>query len=444
MAGLGRVTVDNKVTYKSYSISIDERCCGMLFDYGVRTDPFNGDYAATRCLSNNQVVKLTSVEQAEEYGITTKLLNGVPHYHISQFFEYTGNGSYVYVMFANCSYNFNAIYDFQHKVNGDMFQLGVWTERKLWTTDDDGNCTFTSLIAELQQQAEELGGRVGVFNEAVMPLSIVLCANTATLLNETNFVSTIRYRDLPNGTGMNCPKVSVVLGQNGTDEVHTIQNANIGRCPVGFLGLAMACLYLASAEKSIGSVELFDLNKNDTINHAELGFGYITPDLMQNDYTPISTITRTRSDIISKLGYIIPTTYAGKEASVYFSNDQTLSNGDYKLISLNRIISKCRRIVRSVLMPHINSPMLTTISGTISNTYATVISNEIVERLDAKMISSDTGDPQILGREVIINTEENVVDNDGISLELSIVPANISDVIEVTETSGDEPTDEEQ
>lgn len=439
MAGLGYVTVDNRVTYENYSISIDESCCGMLFDYGLRPDPFGEHELAKAILGKNQVIKLTKDDKCEEYGIDSTLLSGVPYYHISQFFEYADDKAYIYVMFADCSSDFEAIQDFQYELNGKLFQIGVWTEQCLWTVQND-TYVFTDLVQKLQKQAEALGGRVGVQNEGVMPLSIVLSANTV-MLKGTESVNEfeIQYRNLPDGTSLNCPKVSVLLGQNGTDEVHQMQLTNTGFCPVGFIGLAMACLYMATAEKSIGSVEKFNLNKNDTINNAELGFGYITNNTTSNEYNQVSKITRTRANIISQRGYIIPTTYVGKEAEVFFSNDQTLSDGDYRLISLNRIMNKCRRILRGVLLPYLNSGVYFENSNkTINSAFISSVTNGMIEKLDAKMIASDDGSEQILGRDVYINPNQDVLSNDGIELELTIIPANISDVIKATETSGND------
>ncbi len=442
MAGLGYVNIDNQVTYKNYSIPTDESCCGMLFDYGLRGNPFSNSPVAQAYLSDRQIAKLQSIEDAEDLGIDTQFMNGVPHYHISQFFEYAGEDSEIYVMFADCQNDFDAVQEFQQGTNGKLFQLGVWTEQRLWKIKST-TYGLTDLANRLQEQAEALGGRIGMVSEAVMPLSIILCCNTARLDGDmANNGNSVRYRSLPKAIDLNCPKVSVILGQNGTDEVHRMQSLNVGNCPVGFLGLAMACLYLASAEKSIGSVEKFNLNKNNTVNNAELGFGYLSSNISGNGYSPIENISKTRLDTISRLGYIVPTTYRGKEAEVFFSNDQTLSDGDYRLISLNRIMNKCRRIVRGVLLPYLNAPIQLTHQGYISDSYIASMSNAIYEKVDAIMIAKDTGDAQILGREIIIESEQNVIDNDGLSLSISIVPANISDVIEATETSGNENSNE--
>ena len=437
MAGLGFVTVDNRITYENYGISTDENKCGMLFDYGLRSDPFGGFQSIKDNFGNRQIALLTCLEDAEELGINSNFLNGVPYYHISQFFDYIGHNADLYIMFADCSQGFDAIQDFQYGVDGKLFQLGVWTEKCLWTNDTDNNYQFTSLIKDLQIEAEVLGGRVGMINEAVMPLSIVLCANTAMLENDASHNKRVRFRDLPNGIDLNCPKVSVVLGQNGTNEVHNMQLQNTGYCPVGFLGLAMACLYLATAEINIGEVRSFNLNKNNTINNAELGFGSVSANIVINDYTPISEIIRSRANTISKNGYILPTTYNGKEAEVFFSNDQTMSDGDYSQISLNRIMNKCRRIIRGALLPYLNSTVYLSSTGGLTDSMVAVLTNEIINKLDAIMVSKDQGNPQILGRDVLIDTEQDILANDGIEIEISIIPANTSEIINATETSGE-------
>ena len=52
-------------------------------------------------------------------------------------------------------------------------------------------------------------------------------------------------------------------------------------------------------------------------------------------------------------GYVLPTTYKAKEAAVYLSNDQCLSEGDYKSLANNRVIHKLRRIIKSVMLPYV-------------------------------------------------------------------------------------------
>ena len=441
MAGIGYVSVGNQpTTFNDYKIPVDESCCGMLFDYGMRPNPFNGFSLAERYFGNRQIIEINNIQDAEKNGIVEDFFNGIPHYHIAQFYNYIGKDAPLYVMIADCSDNFEAIQEFQYTLNGKLFQIGVWTERHIWKVErfnvltNENDYGFTSLVSELQEQANQLGGRVGMINEAVMPISIVLCANTAKLNGTDGVSQNVKYRLLPNGTDLNCSKVSVILGQNGTDEVHQMQSKNIDNCPVGFLGLAIACLYLASAENSIGNVGVFDLNKNGDINDVELGF--------DRDYSPISKVIKTRANIIAQNGYVLPVTYQSKESEVFFSNDQTLSNGDYRYISLNRVINKCRRIARGVLLPYLNGQMMLTSDGRLSPTMIASIGNAIVEKLDSEMIAD--GNAQILGREVTIDTDQNIINNDGLSLELSIIPANVSEFINVAENNGDNENNQQQ
>ena len=202
------------------------------------------------------------------------------------------------------------------------------------------------------------------------------------------------------------PKISILLGQDGTEKVHQMQDNNYKKCPVGFIGLAMACCYLAPAEESIGYVD---------------------------NYNPIDKICFTRANILSLNGYILPTRYRAKEACLYFSNDQTLSERDYQTLALNRVIHKCKRVVRAVLLPFINSNILIDpTTGKISPTSITMFTNMILNALDQKLVNT-RGQQQIKDRFVDIDDEQNVIDTDEIRISYSVIPANTNSQINLEE-----------
>lgn len=430
MPGLGNVTL-NELNLPSAMFSFDESVCGMLFDFGLYSDPFASYSKLEDYFGNNQVQLINNLEDIVDMGLDNRFMNGVPYYHIKKFYDYIGADAELYVMFSSCINNgnpdFEAIQVIQQASGGKIFQLGIWTEQCIWKSGEH-NYDFTSVLGLIEAQAEILSGKVNKTGADGLPLSVILNACTAKL-DDTEDEYVIEHTKLPDASSLNFPKISVVLGQNGEEDVHTMQKANHNYTPVGFLGLAMACLYLASAETSIGHVDEFNLNKNDDLSVPEMGFGNIEKD----DFTDIENINIVRRNILSEKGYIIPTTYKAKEAGVYFSNDQTLSEQDFSTISLNRIAHKCRRIIRSVMLPYVNGNIeLDPSTGAVSNIEQTRITNLITERLDANMVTP-LGQDQLNGRYITFDSTKSILETDELDVNCYFIPVSSNVTIDVQE-----------
>ena len=445
MAELSYVTLGELGRQVTMKVPTDESIGGMLFDTGSRTDVFNGYYDANLNFKDNKVQLIHNVSEAEQLGIIKDgVLNGIPYHHISDFYSYIGDDAPLYLMFADCSKNFDAIIDFQKEANGRLFQVGVWTERQLWSIREDGSYGFSELLSQVEAAAEELSGAIGEPTITTTPLSVLLFPNTAKLFGDNAEYAKIDYRKIPYAKNLDYPKVSVILGQNGTEEVHRMQLNNVNFTPVGLLGIAMACLYIAPAEDSIGYVDYFNLNKYDSDGNSmyemanpEFGFGFIQSPIIQNrnedDYLKMSDVSLTQRNIISQAGYIVLTSYPAREESVFFSNDQTLSDGDFEFISMNRVIHKCRRAVKNVMMPYVNGNIdIDPQTGGISTATTTALTNAIIEELNKTLINS-RGQEQIADKMVTIDNSQQLLLNDRIEVNLLLIPLDVSDVINVKE-----------
>lgn len=430
MPGLGNVTLSD-LNLLNATFSFDESICGMLFDFCLYSSPFEDHVQLENFFGGNQVQLIRNLDDIEEMGLDDEFMGGVPYYHIKQFYDYIGADADLYVMFANCIYDnkpdFEAIQIIQQAAGGKIFQLGIWTEQCIWKSGLS-DYEFTNLLGEIEAQAEVLSGKVNKTGADGMPLSVILNACTAKL-DDIDGKFVIDHQKIPNATSLNFPKISVVLGQNGTEETHFIQKTNHRYTPVGFMGLAMACLCMASAEMNIGFVDKFDLNKNDNIANPELGFGNVSID----EFTPLNEINVVRRNVISLKGYILPTTYKAKESGVFFSNDQTLSEKDFSTISLNRIAHKCRRIIRSVMFPYVNGNIdIDPSTGSVSSIEQTKITNLITERMDANMINP-LGQDQISGRYVVIDDSSNILETDELDVNCYFIPVCSNMTIDIQE-----------
>lgn len=401
----------------TFNISTDESIGGMLFDISGFQDPFRDYPLMSHNFKNGKVQRIYNMDDAALVGITNDgFLNNLLYYHISQFYDYVGAEQELYIAIADCSDGWDILHGMQQEINGKMFQIGVWTSQPIWTRNEDGTLGFSDLIPSLQEQADEICGKVGARTYTTTPLNIVLFGNS-------NYIDgkNVDYKKIPNAFTLDCPKVSVVLAQNGSEEVHAMQQINPNQAPVSIMGMVMACLAVCGAEESIGSLQRCDLNKNEKFHYPELGFG--------KNYTKIEGVSRIWANIIAANGYIVPIDYEGLEASYYLSNDQTLSTGDYSSIANNRVMHKCRRAVCTAMLPYINSHHIYT-PGTknISITSISIMTDSINSILDSVM-RNRLGQEQIGGRSVTFLENSNILQTDEVSLKLSINPVNYSGYI---------------
>lgn len=398
----------------TFNIPTDESVGAILFDLSGFDDPFNGYPLLYHNFKDNQVKCIKNMDDAVLLGIVNDgFLNGMLYYHLSQFFDFVGEDQSIYILMADCSKNWDVLQFMQQEVSGRIFQVGVWTSQPIWRLKEDGSIGFTSLITDLQAQADEINGKVGVSTHTMVPLSIILSGNSNYLDGEN-----INFKNLPNALELNCPKVSVPLVQNGSQAIKSMQSNNPLQAPVGALGLIMACLAICGAEESIASLEKCDLNKNEGFNNPEWGVG--------GNGTPMESVHRVWANIISSRGYIIPIDYEGEEASYFLSSDQTLSEGDFSSIANNRVMHKCRRAMCTALIPYVNSNHIYMPgTKTISSTSLSIITDSINTLLYSVM-RNKSGQMQIDGKVVTFLDNDDILETDSISLKIDIKPANYS------------------
>lgn len=393
----------------------DESVCGLLFDTTFFNRPFADFPLIQQYFGNEQIIVINNLTEAAMYGLSdNQFMNGVPYYHIKAFYDYIGSDAPLYLCFTSDGSKWSAVEKMQSAANGKIFQIGIWTAQCIWNVSGS-TIGFTDLCSNLEAAAEELTGKVGNTTACRMPLSLIVSPNTSISL------SGVALQDVPTAIELDFPKVSVCLFQNGTDAVHTMQNSNPYKAPVGCIGLLMACLHLAYAEECIGYVDKFNLNANDDFENAEIYFG--------GEYISVDDIAYMVGNYVARKGYIMPCTYSAKESEVFFSGDPTLSDGDYSTIANNRIIHKCRRCVCAALMPYIHAGhLLDVTTGALLSAAQTIITTAISDKIDAIMVNN-VGQSQVDGYTVSVTKSDTILEDDAISVSLSIGLVSYSKVI---------------
>lgn len=433
-----------------------ENVCGLIFDtkiVGGLTNALDTNDAA-KYFANGTVIEVNSLKDAEGVGITEELMKGLPHYHVKQFFTLAGSNQRLFISFMDSTtdHEFEAIEKMQLASGGIIYQIGVWTSEPIATTNTDDNTgcykvADDTLLHKLQAQAELLGGKVGITNyEGNSPLNVIV---TAPVVDQ----AAVDYTKLPDLTSFNFQKVSVLIGQAASEKVHGIQAAlnydteNAGNCIVGAIGAMLGCFAIAPADESVAHVRNFNLVQ--VTNEAELGFGNLVAPEKGTDkegntvytypataaFNNVKTMSYAkRNEKIHRKGYIFLTNYDGIENGVFFSSDNTLSTGDYRLIHRCRVMHKSRRVVRLALLPYVNQSMkIDSATGFLANDDIAELQNTIYNALDNNMVQPGTTTSQICGRQAIIDPEQDILANDELHVSYWLVPKGLASAIFVEE-----------
>ena len=415
-----------------------ERICGLLFDISGQTNFWTQTYPATVANTfQNTVVEFNTLQDAVDAGIkpfdadtdaTSNFLHGIPYYHIKHFFDVAGGSGRLFVMFADCSQDFNALVTMQKAAFGVINQFGVWTEQKLWSHADTTAPQYgIRLVGDLDSIATTLA------NDYNAPVSILLNANSAKVLGPLNEgvateITTVDLTKIPTCI-ISKRYVSVLLGQALDNDVHLMQAALDSKTPVGNVGAALGILSIANVAESIGWVQQYDVVSQ--FPDIELGFGdsTLTGGVLANA-TKYASLNSTQIDTLDDKGYIFLCRYVGYEGHVFFNGDTTCSDGDYRTISRNRVINKSRRGVRLALLKYVNSPIkVDPATGLLSTTQITIFRNLVSNVLNMMVTANEVSG---IGS-IVIPADQNILQNDRLKLWYTLVPIGTAKEIRVEE-----------
>jgi hypothetical protein len=425
----------------SQGASGNEKVTGLLFDVSMQPELFTSGYGLNnkRKLDLNDVAYITSRKSAmKDFGIIERVdvrdedeennenfFHGIPAYHIREFFRMSGNvdgNGKLYVMFADCSADWDAVEVIQRAAGGSINQLGIWTEQPLWKLNGGADKYNLNIVKSLNDKAVGLA-------EQNQPLSLVLYANPSNTGSQTVEGKQVNLNKIPSAI-CEASRISVIFGQTKTDKTGMMQKRNVNNTPVGFLGAMMGAIAKANVQESVAWVKQFNLFADD-FQDIELGFGD-TNLTSEDEFVSLNryeSLSLPLLDELDEKGYIFPIKYAGRENGIYISKDQTCSTGDFRTIARNRTINKSRRAVREALLPYVNSPlMVNPATGFLAPSKITAFKTMIGDILN-KMKAAQ----EISGYSVIIDPNQNVLVNDTLIISYVIVPVGVATKIYVEE-----------
>ena len=330
---------------------------------------------------SGQTIQVGSVTQAEARGITTSFYSGITHYHVSEFFRINPNGLLWLGVFSGGT-DFNKVVDLQTEAQGKIRQVGVF---------DIVNFA-TSQVSTLQTVGTTLDSQDA-------PLSILYATNITGVTN------------LPDLTGSQANKVSVIVGQDGNGRGNDIFLS--AGTSVSSLGASLGAVARASVEESIAHVANFNVTGTDL------------DELKLADGTSLKNLTKSQQDALNDKRYIFNIKYNGLNGS-YFNSSFTADNSDLDSIEKNRTIDKAIREVRTALLPRLNSPLRVTSEGKLDTSTVQVF-RSLASRALERMESNN----ELSAFNVIINPDQDVLSTDEIELTLELVPVGVARTITV-------------
>lgn len=415
--------------------SITEKVCGLLFDISAQTDFWTKGPAAEMAEQlKDAVVELNSLDDVAalgikaytgetEDGISKDFLFGIPYYHIEHFFKLNGGTGRLFIAFADCSTNWNALLEMQQASGGIINQFGVWTEQSLWReVDADAEKYAIEIVDDIQLIANSMADEYNA--QAVF----VLNANPAKVKTATGTQTTVVFSKIPSCI-IDCRYMSVALSQAVDTQVRAMQIALDSKTPVGNIGAALGLLARDNVADNIGCV--MNCNLGNYFPDIELGFGdcTVTGDALTNSMR-YSALSQKQLNNLDDLGYIFLMKYAGREGQVFFNGDSTCSDGDYRTIARNRVINKSRRNVRQALLPYVNYKIkVDPATGQLSASHIALFRNLVNDVLQAM---ADNEEISGIGT-ISIPAAQNILKNDKLKLKYSIIPMGYSKIIEVEE-----------
>jgi len=372
-----------EATTKLFYIALTNHTSGVF-----ATDLTNGDWE----LSNGQNIKLVRrMLDVENLGILKNSINfSLEYYEISEFFRLNSNG-YLYISInpVPLTYTFSEVYALQNEVNGDIRQIGVFNNGIAFNITE-----VTALQAIANQLADEY-----------MPVQLLYTAD---------FTSFTDITLLPTLRTLNAPKVTVILGMDGSGDGFSLYTTTSKS--VCDLGAALGALSLVLVNESIASPELIDFAS------AELDLP-----LMGNGVR-VKDITKTDLEGIYDKGYLFYKKFKG-QIGTYAVDTLTCTDelSDYFDIQLNRTIDKAIRNVRDVLVRKLHSKILLASDGTISPLTISLFNDIVSTPLDT--MKADT---EITNYSIFIDPNQNVLQDSTVNIDIKILPYATARWIDIT------------
>ena len=308
------------------------------------------------------------------------------HYQVSEYFRIQPQGQLYVQSLATASADYNEIYTMQNVANGTIRQIAV-VEKDVFAT---------SMVTTLQT-------KVNLIDSEYKYTSVVLGAD----------FSSLNYTTLPS-LSLNSNKVSVCLGADAGNLGKNTALA-IGKS-VTSVGVCLGAVSLAKVSDCIGWIAKFNVGLGKELDVLRLATGDL-----------LTSLSLSALNALNNLGYVFLRKQLGIQGSYFVdSNTCIVASSDFAKIENNRTIDKAKRVVRTALLPELNSPIVLNSDGTIKDTTISYLEGLCETALDELIRNTE-----ISAYDVVINPAQNVLSTSEIVVSISIVPVGVARTITV-------------
>lgn len=324
-------------------------------------------------------------------GVASK--RAVEWYHISEFFRLQPKGVLYIAYYA--TYDAANVALVRDYANGTIRQIGV--------NHDFSTAFATSQVSALQTVATES-------QSLYKPLSIIY---------NPEISATASLSALSDLTGLASKNVSVSIGQDGAGFGYTLWKATAKS--IGSLGAVLGAVAASSVSESIAWVGKFNMSNGTELDVIMFGINAAGTNVFYNN------VADSQLTSLNNYGYVFLRKLVGITGTYNTPpTTATLASNDYHFIYSNRTIDKATRGVRSSLLPLLSSPIKLNSDGTLTDTTIAYFISQANINLDTMVRDSELSD-----FEVTIDTTQNVLANNNITVAVKLLPIGVADFITV-------------
>lgn len=333
-------------------------------------------------LEQDKVYRLASVEDAEALGITEAydVSGQSAYYQIQQYFRMNPSGDlFIMVLGEDGSYADVAVYaqSFQEATGGAIRQMAIIFS---------GATTLSETI--LAAQAAQL--RVDAATANYMPFEVLLEGKGFAVALAAGYESIINLAEV------NATNVSVVVAMDVALATTYPDTAAVG--------MALGAISRAKVSENIAWVEKFNL----------AGAGFSKAGFVGG--TEVST--QFIQETLNERRYIFARTHTGLPG-VYFNDSHTASIGtsDFAYIENNRTINKATRLLRTALLPKLNSPILVDEAGQLAPSVT-----KGFETLCRAALEGMVSNQEVSAFDVFVDPAQNILATSELRIKAEVTP----------------------
>jgi hypothetical protein len=311
------------------------------------------------------------------------------HYHISEYFRIQPKGElYIGMYGVPSTYDFSDVQTVQNYATGKIRQFAVF-------------CDGTTYTSAKVQAAQTIAATL---ETAHMPCSILV----------TFDYSAATLSALADLSGLNSPKVSVVIGQDGFATGYRIYKAT-GRS-ITNLGNVLGAVSFAKVSEDIAWLGKFNLAAGEELDVPAFANG------VQVSASSTSLLTSLDTNryifLLKQVGY----------SGTYVNDSHTcvLESSDYAYIENNRTIDKAIRLLRVAYLPSLNGPLVLNSDGTLTD-----VDVAKFEGVGETALDPMVRDQELSDKAVTVNTTQNIQSTNQLAVSVDLIGIGVARNIDI-------------